>query len=57
LPHLARQRAQFIQFVGSAQELFVVPAGVLVRSMLVCNVAADLAVVFDGCPDADVDRC
>jgi hypothetical protein len=25
------------------------------RSMLVGNVAADLAVVFDGRPDADVD--
>ena len=33
----------------------VVPAGALVRPMLVCNVAANLAVVFDGCPDTDVD--
>jgi hypothetical protein len=25
------------------------------RPVLVCNIAADLAVVFDGCPDADMD--
>ena len=37
------------------QELLVVPASALVRTVLVGNVAADLAVVFDGCPDADVD--
>jgi carboxymethylenebutenolidase len=55
LPHLPGESAQFIEFVGAAQQLLVVPAWALVSSMLVGNVAADLAVVFDGRPNADMD--
>ena len=55
LPDLAGERAQLIQFVGAAQKLLVVAARALVRPMLIRDIAADLAVVFDGRPDADVD--
>ena len=55
LPDLPGKRAQFIQFVCAAQQLLVVAARALVRPMLVGDIAADLAVVFDGRPDADVD--
>jgi len=37
------------------KQLLVVPASALVRSVLVGDIAADLAVVFDSRPDADVD--
>ena len=55
LPDLAGQRAQLIQLVGAAQQLLVVAARALVSPMLIRDIAADLAVVFDGRPDADVD--
>ena len=55
LPDLPGERAQFVELVGAAQQLLVVAARALVRPVLIGDVAADLAVVFDGRPDADVD--
>jgi hypothetical protein len=55
LPDLACQRSQVVQLVCTAQELLVVASGALVRSVLIGDITADLAVVFDGGPDADVD--
>src|ERR1700722_9589402 len=55
LPDLAGERTQLIELVCAAQQLLVVSARALVRPMLIRDIAADLAVVFDGRPDADVD--
>jgi hypothetical protein len=55
LPDLTCQRSQLLQLVCPAQKLFVVAAGALVRSVLIRDIAADLAIMFDGRPDADVD--
>ncbi|MGO8745087.1 MAG: hypothetical protein ACLQNE_03770 [Thermoguttaceae bacterium] len=55
LPNLACERAQLIELVGTTQQLLVVAARALMRTVLIGNIAADLAVVFDGRPYADVD--
>jgi hypothetical protein len=53
--YLSCKGAEIIQFGRVAQQLFVVSAGISMRAMLVGDIAADFAVVFDGRPDADVD--
>jgi hypothetical protein len=55
LPHLPGECAQLIELFGAAQQLLVVPASALVRAVLVGNVAADLAVVFHGRPNDDMN--
>src|SRR3954464_11926405 len=54
LPDLPCQHTQFVQFVRSAQKLLVVSSCAVMRAVLIGNIAAHLAVMFDGSPDTDM---
>ena len=56
LPDLPGERAQgSVHLSAPRGGLLVISASALVCPMLIRDIAANLAVVFDGRPDADVD--
>jgi hypothetical protein len=56
LPDLPRECPQIVEPAGAAQQLLVVAASADRCSVLAGDLVADLAIVFDCGPDADVDR-
>ena len=55
LPDLPRECPQIVEPAGAAQQLLVVAARADRCPVLAGNLAADLAIVLDRGPDADVD--